>query len=61
MNGIFFLSVILKGTGAVLEVLFQVIVTRKMGVDGYGTFSTWINSADLIFWIFFSAQTKCNK
>lgn len=60
MNGIFFLSVILKGTGAVLEVLFQVIVTRKMGVDGYGTFSTWINSADLIFWIFFSALTKCN-
>ena len=60
MNGIFFLSVILKGAGAVLEVLLQVLITRKLGVDGYGTFSTWINSADLIFWIFFSALTKCN-
>lgn len=60
MNAIFFMSVILKGAGAVLEVLLQVLMTRKMGVDGYGTFSTWINTADLIFWIFFSALTKCN-
>lgn len=60
MNAIFFLSVILKGIGAVLEVLLQVLMTRNLGVDGYGTFSTWINTADLLFWIFFSALTKCN-
>lgn len=60
MNIIFFISVILKGIGAVLEVLFQIMVTRELGVDGYGTYSTWINAADLIFWVFFSALTKCN-
>lgn len=60
MNAIFFLSVILKGIGAVLEIVLQVLMTRSLGVDGYGTFSTWINTADLIFWIFFSALTKCN-
>lgn len=60
MNAIFFVSVILKGVGAILEVLLQVLVTRKLGVDGYGTYSTWINTADLIFWILFSALTKCN-
>ena len=59
MNIIFFISVILKGIGAVLEVLFQIMVTRELGVDGYGTYSTWINAADLIFWVFFSALTKC--
>ena len=60
MNVIFFMSVLLKGAGAILEVLLQVLITRKLGVDGYGTYSTWINAADLIFWIFFSAITKCN-
>lgn len=60
MSAIFFVSVILKGIGAILEVLFQVLVTRKLGVDGYGTYSTWINAADLIFWVGFSALTKCN-
>ncbi|WP_288619164.1 lipopolysaccharide biosynthesis protein [uncultured Eubacterium sp.] len=60
MNIVFFMSVILKGIGAILEVLLQVLITRKLGVDGYGTFSTWINTADLLFWILFSALTKCN-
>lgn len=60
MNAIFLLSVILKGIGAILEILVQVLVTRGIGVDGYGMYATWINSADLIFWICFSALTKCN-
>ena len=60
MNAIFFISVILKGVGAILEVLLQILITRRLGVDGYGTYSTWINAADLIFWILFSALTKCN-
>mgnify|MGYP006886134945 CR=1 FL=1 len=51
MNAIFFISVILKGVGAILEVLLQILITRRLGVDGYGTYSTWINAADLIFWI----------
>ena len=60
MNGIFLLSVILKGIGAVLEVLLQILITRSIGVDGFGTYSTWINTADIIFWVLFSALTKCN-
>ena len=60
MNAIFLLSVILKGIGAILEILVQVLVTRGIGVDGYGMYATWINAADLIFWICFSALTKCN-
>ena len=49
MNLIFLLSVILKGLGAVLEILLQILITDKLTVSGYGTYSAWINSADLIF------------
>lgn len=60
MNGVFLISIILKGIGAVLEVLLQVTVTDILGVDGYGTYSAWINGADLIFWISLSGLVKCN-
>ena len=60
MNLIFLLSVILKGLGAVLEILLQILITDKLAVSGYGTYSAWINSADLIFWVCFSGLVKCN-
>lgn len=60
MNLIFLFSVILKGLGAVLEILLQILITGKLGVSGYGTYSAWINSADLIFWVCFSGLVKCN-
>lgn len=60
MNLIFLLSVLLKGLGAVLEILLQILITAQMGVSGYGTYSAWINGADLIFWVCFSGIVKCN-
>ncbi len=60
MNGIFLISIILKGVGALLEIGLQVVITDAMGVDGYGTYSAWINGADLIFWIGLSGLVKCN-
>ena len=60
MNLIFLLSVILKGLGAMLEILLQILITDKLAVSGYGTYSAWINSADLIFWVCFSGLVKCN-
>ncbi len=60
MNIIFFLSVFLKGIGAVLEILLQIFLIRQIGMEGYGTYTTWINWADLIFWISFSGLVKCN-
>ena len=60
MNLIFLLSVILKGLGAVLEVLLQILITDHLGVSGYGTYSAWINSADLIFWGCLAGIMKCN-
>lgn len=60
MNLIFLLSVMLKGVGAVLEILLQILITREFGVSGYGMYATWINAADLVFWIFFSGIAKCN-
>lgn len=60
MNFIFLLSVILKGVGAVLEILLQILITRQIGVSGYGSYAAWINGADLIFWICFSGLVKCN-
>lgn len=60
MNFVFVLSVMLKGIGALLEILLQIIITRKLGVSGYGNYSTWINAADLAFWVFFSGLVKCN-
>ena len=59
MNLIFLLSVMLKGIGALLEVLLQILITGHLEVDGYGTYSAWINSADLIFWVLFSGIVKC--
>lgn len=60
MGNVFLISVILKGIGAVLEVLLQIVLTREIGLDGYGTYSMWINSADMIFWGLFSGIVKCN-
>lgn len=60
MNAIFFVSIILKGVGAVLEVMLQISITHVLGVDGYGTYSTWINAADLLFWTLCSGLIKCN-
>ena len=60
MNGIFLVSIILKGIGALLEILLQMLITGVMGVEGYGTYSAWINGADLIFWIGLSGLVKCN-
>ena len=60
MNLIFLFSVVLKGLGALLEVLLQMLISGRLGVDGYGTYSAWINSADLIFWVLFSGLVKCN-
>ena len=60
MNLVFLVSVLLKGIGAVLEVLLQILITREMGVSGFGDYSTWVNAADLIFWFCFSGIVKCN-
>lgn len=60
MSLILLLSVILKGVGALLEILLQILITRELGVSGYGNYSTWINAADLIFWVLFSGLVKCN-
>lgn len=60
MNLVFVISVVLKGIGAVLEVALQILVTRQLGVSGYGDYSTWINAADLVFWVLFSGVVKCN-
>lgn len=60
MNLIFLISVILKGIGAVLEICLQICITKEIGVSGYGNYTTWINAADLIFWLFFSGLVKCN-
>ena len=60
MNFIFILSVILKGIGAVLEIALQILLTKLIGLSGYGSYSTWISGADLLFWVFFSGLIKCN-
>ena len=52
MNFIFILSVILKGIGAVLEIALQILLTKLIGLSGYGSYSTWISGADLLFWAF---------
>lgn len=60
MNLVFLFSVVLKGLGAVLEILLQIVITDFLGVSGYGTYSAWINFADLLFWLAFSGLVKCN-
>ncbi len=60
MSLIFIYSVFFKGIGAILEIVIQIVLTRYAGIDGYGTYTTWINFADLIFWCLFSGIVKCN-
>lgn len=60
MASIFTGSVLLKGVGAVLEIVVQIIITRGFGVSGYGDYSFYVGLADLAFWILFSAIVKCN-
>lgn len=60
MSIAFLYSLFTKGIGAVLEVVLQIVITRTLGVGGYGTYSTWINVADLVFWVLFSGLVKCN-
>lgn len=60
MTSIFTGSVVLKGIGAVLEILVQILITRSFGVSGYGDYSFYVGLADLAFWILFSAIVKCN-
>jgi len=60
MNLIFLFSVVLKGLGALLEILLQILITGELGVSGYGSYSAWINGADLVFWVCFSGLVKCN-
>lgn len=60
MNLVFLISVILKGVGAVLTILLQVIITRGIGLSAYGTYNTMISTADLFFWCLFSGIVKCN-
>lgn len=60
MNLVFLISVILKGVGAVLTILLQVLITRGIGLSAYGTYNTMISTADLLFWCFFSGIVKCN-
>lgn len=60
MNIVFFISVILKGIGALLEILLQILITRTGSLSIYGTYNTWVSTADLIFWCLFSGIVKCN-
>lgn len=60
MSIIFLVSVLLKGIGAALEVLIQIVITRAIGVSGFGTYSAWISAAELILWCLFSGLIKCN-
>ena len=60
VNKIFLVSIVLKGMGAILEILLQILITGELGVSGYGMYSAWINAADLIFWVGFSGLVKCN-
>lgn len=60
MNLMFLLSVQLKVIGSVLEVCIQIVITRSLGVSGYGTYSSWVNIADLLYWFLFSGLVRCN-
>lgn len=60
MSKVFFGSIGIKGFGAVLEVLLQIIILRFLNVDGYGSYGYYIGIAEIGYWIFFSGITKCN-
>lgn len=60
MGSVFLGSVFLKGIGAILEILLQMLITRKIGLAGYGTYTMWVSCANMVFWVLFSGIVKCN-
>lgn len=53
-------SVIVKGIGAVIEIIIQWLITQDIGVSGYGNYTFYINCGDIAFWCLFSGIVKCN-
>lgn len=53
-------SIIIKGAGAVIEIIIQWLITQKIGISGYGNYTFYINCADVFFWCLFSGIVKCN-
>ena len=60
MSLVFIASILLKGMGAIIEILIQVVITKAVGVADYGAYSAFVNAADLIYWCLFSGIVKCN-
>lgn len=53
-------SILVKGIGAVIEIIIQWLITQKIGISGYGDYTFYINCADISFWCLFSGIVKCN-
>lgn len=60
MKSALILSIFVKGIGAVLEILNQVIITRFGGVAMFGEYSFYISAAEIVCWVFFSGIVKIN-
>lgn len=60
MNKILFGSIFTKGIGAVIEIAIQILIIHFLNVDLYGTYGYYISMAEIGFWVFFSAFSKCN-
>lgn len=54
------LSVAIKAVSAVLEIIIQLLITRSIGISGYGEYSFYVNAIEIAFWILFSGMVKCN-
>lgn len=57
---VFAFSIVVKGIGAVIEIVIQWLLTQEIGVSGYGNYSFYVNCVDISFWALFSGVVKCN-
>ena len=53
-------SVGIKAASAVLELVIQLLITRAIGVTGYGNYSFYVNAIEIAYWLLFSGLVKCN-
>ncbi len=60
MSLVLLFSILIKGIGALLEIVNQALITNTVGVTAYGEYAVYLNIIDVLFWVFFSGIIKCN-
>ena len=55
-----FLSVGIKAISAIIEIVMQILMTRSVGVNGYGEYTFLVSLVETAYFVLFSGSIKLN-